>query len=105
MSSVNKLQLLQQNVQQLTMQKQQFQEQLTELDSALLELGNTDKAYRIIGKIMISTPSKTLAQDLQEKREIVEVRIKNIEKQEEKLKQNMEEAQQEVLKELKSKKN
>ena len=75
-----------------------------EFDSALQELETTDKAYKIVGKIMVASPKNKLVQELQEKKEVVEVRIKNFEKQELKLKESLEKAQAEVMKELKEEK-
>jgi len=103
-SKINQLQLLQQNLQQVINQKQQFQSQIMEFDSALQELETTDKAYKIVGKIMVASPKNKLVQELQEKKEVVEVRIKNFEKQELKLKESLEKAQAEVMKELKEEK-
>ncbi|MBS3165762.1 prefoldin subunit beta [Candidatus Woesearchaeota archaeon] len=103
-SKINQLQLLQQNLQQVVNQKQQFQSQMIELDSALQELETTDKAYKIVGKIMVASPKNKLVQELNEKKEVVEVRINNFEKQELKLKESLEKAQAEVMKEFKEEK-
>jgi len=99
-AKITQLQLLQQNLQNLVAQKQQLESQLVELDSAVAELHPTEKAYRIIGKIMLATPTEKLLQELQEKKEVLEVRLRNFSKQEEKLKQNLEGLQQQVREEL-----
>ena len=101
---INVLQLLQQNLENVVAQKQQVQVQLMELESALKELNNTDKAYKIIGKIMFSSPKESIIKELSEKKEIAEVRIKNFKQQEERLQQNVEEIQKEVMEELKQEK-
>ena len=77
---------------------------MIELDSALQELETTDKAYKIVGKIMVASPKNKLVQELNEKKEVVEVRINNFEKQELKLKESLEKAQAEVMKEFKEEK-
>ena len=100
-NNMQQLQLTQQNLQNITVQKQQIQSQLVELESALTELKTTDKAYKIVGKIMIAASKDNLTKDLQEKKEVAEVRLNNFNKQEEKLKNNLEELQQEVMKEMK----
>ncbi len=99
-AKITQLQLLQQNLQNLVAQKQQLESQLIELESAVAELHTTAKAYRIIGKIMLATPKEKLLQELQEKKEVLEVRLKNFSKQEEKLKQTLEGLQQQVQEEL-----
>ncbi|MEK6938735.1 MAG: prefoldin subunit beta [Nanoarchaeota archaeon] len=103
-SKISQLQLLQQNLQNILTQKQQFQNQLVELDSALSELHTTDKAYKIVGKIMLAASKDTLIKELEEKKEVVSVRLKNLSQQEEKLQKGFEELQQEVMKEMQSEK-
>ena len=99
---INQLQLLQQNIQTILAQKQQLQSQLVELDSALTEIGKTEKSYKILGNIMVAASKDNLSKELSEKKEIVEVRLKNFQKQEERLKKDIEELQKEVVSELKS---
>ncbi len=98
---IQQLQLLQQNLQHILSQKQQLESQLVELDSALSELRLSEKAYKVVGKIMISMPPKELQEDLQQKKESLHIRLNNFSKQEEKLNENIEKTQQEVLQELK----
>ena len=98
---IQQLQLLQQNIQNLGMQKQQIQNQLVELDSALTELKSTEKAYKIIGKIMLATSKEDLIKDLDEKKEVADVRLKNLTKQEELLQQSVEKLQKEEIEDLK----
>ncbi len=88
-SKVEQLQLLQQNMQHLLLQKQQLESQIVELDSALTELKTTEKAYKIVGKIMISTNKENLIKDLEEKKETVTVRVASCKSQEDKLKQSL----------------
>ena len=77
---IEQLQLLQQNLQTIALQKQQIEEQLTELSSALTELKSTDKAYKIVGKIMIASPKDILAKDIEEKTEMAKVRLSSFSK-------------------------
>ncbi len=96
------LQLIEQNLQNFLLQKQTFHSQLLELENALSELKNLkEKPYKIIGNIMILTDKDKLEKDLNSKREIINLRIKNIDKQEQKLKERSNELQTEVMKELK----
>jgi len=97
---IGRMQLLEQNVQNLLLQKQQFQSQLIEVTSALEELEKTETAYRIIGNIMVLSRKDELKKELQSKKEMVELRIKSIEKQEAELKGKAKDIQQEVLKEM-----
>ncbi len=97
---LNQLQLLEQSMQNLLMQKQQFQLQQAEIESALKELENVDEAYKIVGNIMVLSKKSDLKDDLTSKKEIVELRVKNIEKQESHLREKASKLQGEVLKEM-----
>lgn len=99
-AKVSQLQVLQQNLQNLLMQKQQLESQLVELNSALTELKTTEKAYKIMGKIMVASSKDDLSHNLTERKEVINIRIKNITKQEESLKKNLEKLQKEVVAEL-----
>ncbi len=103
-TKINQLQLLQQNLQTISAQKQQYENQLVEIESALTELSTTEKAYKIVGKLMLAAPKDKIATELQEKKETTELRLRNFTKQEERLRQGLEEAQQQVLAEMGKKK-
>ena len=103
-AKLTQLQLVQQNLQHLLGQKQQLEGQLIELDSALTELKTTEKAYKIVGKIMIAASRPNLLKEISEKKEVITLRLGAFSQQEEKLKQNIESLQKEVLEDLKSKK-
>jgi prefoldin beta subunit len=98
---IGKMQLLEQNMQNFLMQKQQFQSQLIELNSALEELEKAETSYKIIGNIMVLSKKDDLKKDIESKKEMVELRISSIEKQEEDLKGKAKKLQQEVLSEMK----
>ena len=52
---VNNLSMLEQNAQQMAAQRQNFQTQLLEVESAIEEISNSKETYKIIGNIMIKT--------------------------------------------------
>ena len=97
---ISQLQMLEQGMQSLLMQKQQFQLQQVEIESALKELENVDEAYKIIGNIMVLSKKSDLEKDLASKKEVIELRIKNMEKQESQLREKASKLQSEVLKEM-----
>jgi prefoldin beta subunit len=101
---IQQLQLIEQNLQNLLGQKQQFQSQMFELDGALKEIEVSPQAYKIIGGIMVLTEKEKLKKDLSEKKELVELRISSIEKQEKQFKDRAKDIQQEVLSLMKEKK-
>lgn len=98
---ISQLQLIEQNVQNILMQKQQLQLQLSEIESALKEIENVKKAYKIIGNIMIESEKNDIQEDLKKKEGMVVLRIKNLEKQEEKINEKAKKLQEEVLSEVK----
>ena len=100
---IQQLQMIEQGMQNFLMQKQQFQQQLVEVDSALSELEKTDSAYKIVGNIMVGADKEELKKDLQKKKEMIELRIKTVEKQESQMKDKAESMQSEVMEGLKSK--
>jgi len=91
-----------QNLSNLLMQKQTFQSRLLENENALKEISETKKqSYRIIGNLLIAIDKEKLKKDLNNEKEIFDLRIKNIEKQENRLKEHAKELQAEILKNLK----
>ena len=101
---ISQLQMMEQSMQSFLMQKQQFQAQLVEIESALKELEKSKEAYKIVGNIMVSSNKEDLKNDLQKKKEMAELRIKTLEKQESQIKEKASSVQEEVMKELKEKK-
>lgn len=98
---IKQLQLLEQNIQNFSMQRQSFQSQALEIENALDQLEKTKGAtYKIVNSIMISVPKEDLKKELQSKKEVVDLRIKSVEKQENKLKEQASEIQAEVMKHL-----
>ena len=94
---IKRLQLFEQNLQTISAQKQQFQSQLSEVESATKELEGVTHAYRMVGNIMVKNKKEDLVKDLNEKEEMLSVRIKTLEKQENSIKDKAKELQQEVM--------
>lgn len=95
------LQNIEQSLQTIILQKQSFQTQLIEIDSALNELKTKESAYKIVGNIMVSSKKEDLVKELEDKKEKVNLRIQNLEKQEKSLKTKAEQMQKEVMEKLK----
>ena len=99
---ITQLQLMEQRLQGLMMQKQQFQTQLLEVENALEETKDLKgEAFKIIGPIMISSQIEDIKKDLKSKKEMFDLRLKSIEKQENKIKEEAQTLQEKVMKELK----
>jgi len=98
---INQLQMFEQSMQSILVQKQQFQNQLMEAESALGEIDGSKEVYKMIGNIMVLATKEDLKKDLQGKKEMLDLRIKSIEKQETQMKEKATKLQEEVLKQIK----
>ncbi len=98
---ISQLQMFEQSLQNFIGQKQQFQLQLVEIESALKELEEIDTAYKIVGNIMVQTDKNELKADLQSKKEVLELRIRTMDKQEAQVKEKTSKLQAEILNKIK----
>ena len=99
---VKELQLLEQNLSNLLFQKQTFQLELSEVISASEELeGSKGDVFKIVGNVMIKSTKERLEKELEEKKDLISMRIKNIEKQEKVLQGHVEELRKSLLKQMK----
>jgi prefoldin beta subunit len=96
---IQELQILEQSLQQLLLQKQAFQLELNETESALSETEKThDDIYRIVGSIMIKTAKSEVEKELKEKKDIINLRLKSIDKQESSLREKTDSLRGELMK-------
>ena len=98
---MNELSSLEHSSHQLLTQRQNFQSQLVETESALEEINSTEKAYKIIGHVMVLSDKKKLIEELKSKKEMLDLRIKSLIKQEEKLKEKSNDLRKKVISSLK----
>lgn len=102
---IAQLQMYEQSLQNFLAQKQQFQMQLVEVDSALKQLENAKDSYKIVANIMVSADKEGLKKELNEKKEKIELRIKTMEKQEENIKEKAGKIREEVMSSMKESKD
>jgi len=94
---IQELQILEQNLQNLMMQKQTIQIELNEVANALADLKQSgDEVYKIVGGIMVRSDKPALTSELEEKKKILEIRISSIEKQEKILDEKTEQSKKEL---------
>jgi prefoldin beta subunit len=94
---IQELQFLQQNIQNLIYQKQAFQAELSETQSAMKEIENSgDETFKLIGQIMVKTEKSKIQEELANKEKLLQVRIKTLESQETSLKKKLENSMQET---------
>ena len=96
---VSRLQQLQQNLQAIMMQKQQLEIENVETDRALEELkkaGADDAVYKAAGSVMVKAKKDDVVKDLEEKKELGATRVKVLEKQETRVKENLKEVETKI---------
>lgn len=103
-NKIQEMQFLEQNLQNLLLQKQAFQMELAETNAALKEIKNAgDEVFKIVGQLMIKSDKKETEKELEKKKELLDLRTKTIEKQETSLTEKVEKLRQEFLKASKEK--
>jgi prefoldin beta subunit len=97
-NKIQEMQILEQNLQNLLLQKQAFQMEFSETQSALKEIERSgDETFKVIGQLMIKTDKKSVKEELSNKEKILDLRIKSLEKQESSLTEKLESLQKEVV--------
>jgi prefoldin beta subunit len=94
---LSELQEFEQKMQSIAMQKHGFQTQLLEIENALGELKDAKEAFKIVGNVVVSAEKEDLIKDLTSKKEIMDLRFTNIEKQEKSLRDSAEQLQKEIM--------
>jgi len=98
-----RLQQLQQTLQSVLTQKQQLELELLEIDQALGELEKTSDdaaVYKSVGSLLIRTEKAKVAGELKERKELANMRISVLGKQEERLRSQVKELQTRLQKDL-----
>jgi prefoldin beta subunit len=84
--SLQEIQLLEQNLHNISMQKSAFQIELSEIESALSEVNKSnEEVFKVIGQIMLKTQKSVIIQELSDKKKFLEIRIKSFENSEKSL--------------------
>jgi prefoldin beta subunit len=101
---LQEMQMAEQSLQQMLMQKQAFQMEFNETEAALEELTKAgDDVFKIIGQLMIKTDKKKTQEELENKKKLIDLRIKSFEKQEKTFTEKLESLREEVLSKEKAK--
>lgn len=101
---INDLQILEQNLRSLLMQKQNINIELGEVVNALSEIEKTkDSVYKMVGSIIISIDKNKTLEELREKKKLLELRSSSVEKQETAIESRAKELQGEIKKLIENK--
>jgi prefoldin beta subunit len=88
---LQEMQILDQNLHNMLLQKQAFQMELSETNSALREIEKSNEVFKLIGELMLKTDKEKAKEELSTKERILSMRIKSIEKQEDTLAKRLDE--------------
>ena len=101
-SQIKELQIIEQSMQSILMQKQAFQLELSEVENAITELGKTnDEVFKIVGNIMIKYSKENLSKELNQKKDLILLRLKSLDSQEKDLESSSENLRKTVLSKIK----
>jgi len=97
---LNQFQAYQQQLQAILIQKESLRVQILETDKALeeLEVSKVKEAYKIAGPIMIKKSITELKKDLNEKKDNFNLRIKTLERAEERITKKLKEMEPKIKK-------
>ncbi len=80
-------------------QKVQLENALKEVENAIQEVEKVEEStpiYKSVGTVLVKTKKEDVLKELNEKKETIEVRIRALSRQEEKLKERLKELQEKV---------
>ncbi len=99
---MQEMQMMEQNLQNILLQKQAFQMELSETKAAFNEIQNSgDEVFKIIGQLMIKTEKKKINEELESKERLLDLRLKSLDKQESSLSDRLEKLRDEIIKDRK----
>ncbi|MEK6875237.1 MAG: prefoldin subunit beta [Nanoarchaeota archaeon] len=102
---IQELQIIEQNLQAILIQKQAFQLEISETQSSLEELGkSSDEIFKVVGQIMFKTDKEKITEELKSKEKLLDLRLNSLEKQENSLKEGLIQLREEILRDNSKKK-
>jgi len=101
-NKIQEIQMLEQNIQNLLLQKQAFDMELSESKAALKEIENAkDDVFKLIGQLMIKSDKNKVKEELLNKEKILNLRLSTIGKQEISLTEKLTSLREEMMKQSK----
>jgi prefoldin beta subunit len=94
---IQEIQILEQNLHNLLLQKQAFQMEVSETQAAKKEIKTSKDVFKVIGQLMIKSEKEKVEEELLNKEKLLNLRIKSIEKQETSLAEKLDSLRKEVF--------
>ena len=102
---LQELQILEQNLQSIIMQKQAYEMEMADVNNALEELKKQkDDVYKIVGSLMIKAKKDEVEAELKHKKEMLDLRLKNMDKQQNSFQERSFKIREELMSQLKTSK-
>jgi prefoldin beta subunit len=99
---IQELQMMEQSFQQLLMQKNAFSMESNETDLVIKEVQKTSgEISRIVGgQVVIKTTKEEVLEDMKHKKKLIETRMKSIDEQEQEFAKKIEEIREAIMKKI-----
>ncbi|MEL9991786.1 MAG: prefoldin subunit beta [Thermoproteus sp.] len=100
---VNRFQQAQNQLQSVLLRKQQYEAELRDVEKALSEiekLAQDAKIYKSVGNFLLQTSRDVALQELKERKELLELHIKTLSRQESMLREQLDKLRDDINKEL-----
>ncbi len=88
---LQEMQMIDQSLHNVLMQKQAFEMELSETKSALGEINKSEEVYKMVGDLMMKSDKVKVKDELESKEKIIGMRIKALEKQEDSMTKRLDE--------------
>lgn len=99
------LQQYEQQLHQTILQRQTLQSQLLETENALELLGKTqEQPFKMVGPLLVAVEKTDLTEELTMKKDTLQIRLNNVEQQEEQLQKKFQELQHKVMQQIQQQK-
>jgi prefoldin beta subunit len=103
-AEISQMQVLEQNLRGIEMQKQNMQLQLMESENSLKELkGYSGKVFKIVGPVMIEAKSDEVLKEISDKKDVLKVRLESLEKQEKTFREKFDDLHKKIMESIKEK--
>jgi len=94
---IQEIQIIEQNLYNLLLQKQAFQMEISETRAAKKEIETSKDIFKMVGNLMIKADKEKIKEELLNKEKLLNLRIKSLEKQENSLTEKRNSLRKEVF--------
>ena len=97
-SRIQELAFIEQNLQNILFEKQALNLEFSEVESACTHLNNSDDdVFRVLGNLLVRQDKSKALEEMEEKKKILNLRLKSLERQEESLSKKLVDLRKDLL--------